>query len=638
MYRANGRKGLHLVAIEWLENRRLLSDAPWAPAAKMIGQDQAVQHYPQLTGAGEAIAVIDSGVDYKHPSLGGGFGGAYKVEAGYDFINNDIDPMSDNFAHGTGTAGVIAASAYIFNGYREQGIAPGVRIIALRESNTEGVKLSLDWVLANRTQYNIVGVNLVDFGGTSGAAYAEVLRKLVAAGVFIAHPAGNEGADLAMRPKLDAGDFGIGSVNWASGRLSTFSQRGPQLDLVAPGEHVTLPYYDVPSKTHIYVDAADGTSWASPAVVGAAALIKQIDARFTPAQMMKIMQDSGVAVYDPVSKLSYKRLNLDASLALAYKLRGGTPTPPSSSGPVAVPPPPPLLQSPFKGKFFATNQTIQAEDFDNGGEGVAFHDLDSLNIGGNAYRGSAGVDVQDMATGKFVGFARAGEWLEYSLNVAKGGTFNFSARVACYKSGGKFHVEVDGANKTGSLTVPSTGGWKNWVTIGKAGISLSAGTHIVRIQMDGNGRVGYVGNIDSMIFAAATSAPAATAPATATHSALSTFSAATADTFSGVTPQGSYMVNSLDAGDWAVYRGVDFGSGETFFIAGVAAARGGKKIQVRLGSANGTIIGTLTIAPTGGLTTFKPQRTGISKVTGVHDVYLTFAAGGVANLQAFRFA
>ncbi len=606
-----------------------------------MGQDLAVAHYPQLTGAGEAIAVIDSGVDYKHPVLGGGFGSAFKVEAGYDFIDNDADPMSTTFAHGTGTAGVIAASPYVYNGYQDQGVAPGVRIIALREDDTAGVKSALDWVLANKAKYNIVGVNLVDFGGTSGALYQSVLQKLVAAGVFVGHPAGNSGATATMRAKLDAGDFGIGSVNYDTGLLSSFSQRGQYLDLVAPGEQVTLPYYDVDSKQHIFVDTADGTSWASPAVVATAALIKQIDARFTPAQMMQIMQSSGVATYDPISKRTYKRLNIDAALALAYKERGGAIVPPASSGPVVVAPPPTPAQTPFKGTLFATNQIIQAEDFDNGGEGVAFHDVDSINIGGSTYRGTSGVDVQDMNGGKFVGFTHAGEWLEYSMNVAKAGSYDFSARVASYKPGGTFHIEVDGKNVTGTLTVPSSGGWQSWTTIGKAKITLAAGKHVIRIKMDTEGRLGYVGNFDYFQFAptpvpAAVSAPAATT-IRALRTAFATIPTTTATTLRGVTPQGSYMINSLDAGDWALYRGIDFGTGANSFTANVAALTGGKKIQIRLDSPTGAVIGNLTIAATGNLATFKTQRTGITKVTGVHDLYLTFTGGAVANFQSFRF-
>ena len=63
-----------VVSIESLEGRQLLSGEPWAPAARLIKQDVAAQNFSNITGAGYTAVVIDSGVDYNHPSLGGGMG------------------------------------------------------------------------------------------------------------------------------------------------------------------------------------------------------------------------------------------------------------------------------------------------------------------------------------------------------------------------------------------------------------------------------------------------------------------------------------------------------------------------------------------------------------------------------------
>ena len=74
------------------------------------------------------------------------------------------------------------------------------------------------------------------------------------------------------------------------------------MDLLAPGENATMPYYfPVGNSLHgtNYVNFGTGTSFSSPPMVGAAALIKQIDPAFTPAQIMQIMSDSGTPVYDP---------------------------------------------------------------------------------------------------------------------------------------------------------------------------------------------------------------------------------------------------------------------------------------------------------------------------------------------------
>jgi VCBS repeat-containing protein len=153
--------------------------------------------------------------------------------------------------------------------------------------------------------------------------------------------------------------------------------------------------------------------------------------------------------------------------------------------------------SPFYGTAFVIPTTIQAEDFDNGGEGVAYHDVDAVNLGG-AYR-STGVDIEptsDTGGGFDVGWTRAGEWLKYSINVPTAGNYNFDVRVASAGSGGTFHIEVDGVDQTGALVVPNTGGWQVWQTITKSNVSLSVGPHVLRLVMDTNGPTTGVGNFN----------------------------------------------------------------------------------------------------------------------------------------------
>ena len=99
--------------------------------------------------------------------------------------------------------------------------------------------------------------------------------------------------------------------------------------------------------------------------------------------------------------------------------------------------------------------TVQAEDFDDGGEGVAYHDLTAANEGG-AYR-STGVDLEasaDAGGGYNVGWAQAGEWLEYTFSVPTAGSYALDLRVASSGAGGSLHVEFAGVNKTGGA-VPS---------------------------------------------------------------------------------------------------------------------------------------------------------------------------------------
>ena len=76
------------------------------------------------------------------------------------------------------------------------------------------------------------------------------------------------------------------------------------------------------------------------------------------------------------------------------------------------------------------------------------------------------------------------------------GSSKVSAMIAQKGSGGTFHVEVDGADKTGAMVVPNTGAWQAWKTVTRTGVSLSAGTHVVRVVMDADGSGGSVANFN----------------------------------------------------------------------------------------------------------------------------------------------
>jgi len=131
---------------------------------------------------------------------------------------------------------------------------------------------------------------------------------------------------------------------------------------------------------------------------------------------------------------------------------------------------------------------IQAENFDTGGEGVAYHDTDVANSGG-VHRTTEGVDIQattDTGGGNNVGWINAGEWIEFTVNVAAAGTYDLRLRLARQATGtSTVMVLFGGVDKTGNLTVPSTGGWQTWTDVTRTGVSLSAGQQFLRISMTG---------------------------------------------------------------------------------------------------------------------------------------------------------
>jgi len=160
--------------------------------------------------------------------------------------------------------------------------------------------------------------------------------------------------------------------------------------------------------------------------------------------------------------------------------------------------------TPFSGAPAPIPGTIQVENFDNGGEGVSYHDTTSGNAGG-VFR-STDVDLASLAGGGgyVAGWVSAGEWLNYTVNVAAAGSYTASFRVASLGQGGTFHLTLNGTDVTGRLTVPNTGGWQNWQTISTP-VTLSAGVQTARLVMDTSG-VNAVGNFDSMTFASGSTA------------------------------------------------------------------------------------------------------------------------------------
>jgi hypothetical protein len=125
---------------------------------------------------------------------------------------------------------------------------------------------------------------------------------------------------------------------------------------------------------------------------------------------------------------------------------------------ISVATPPPVGQStPFGGSAIVLPGTVEAENFDEGGEAVAYHDESRGNDGG-AYR-QTDVDIEptaDTTGGCNVGWAFAGEWLNSTVDVAAACTYDFDMRVASEGDGGTFHIEVNGESVTGPLNVPNT--------------------------------------------------------------------------------------------------------------------------------------------------------------------------------------
>jgi len=102
-----------------------------------------------VRGRGIRVAVIDTGIDYTHPDLGGCFGAGCKVAGGYDFYNNDNDPFDDN-GHGTHVAGIIAANGSI-RGLRLRLLCSPTKPLAVADQDGPALSLPLLKLLSTQT-------------------------------------------------------------------------------------------------------------------------------------------------------------------------------------------------------------------------------------------------------------------------------------------------------------------------------------------------------------------------------------------------------------------------------------------------------------------------------------------------------
>ena len=125
---------------------------------------------------------------------------------------------------------------------------------------------------------------------------------------------------------------------------------------------------------------------------------------------------------------------------------------------------------------------VEAEDFDAGAG--TFSDTTPANQGdAGAYR-STSVDIStctDIGGGFHLSSVEAGEWTEYTVNVAATGYYNVIGRVADSSGGGSFRVEFDGVDRTGAIAFGSTGGQQQWTNVRKVGAYLNAGIQVMRV-------------------------------------------------------------------------------------------------------------------------------------------------------------
>ena len=221
------------------------------------------------TGVGVTAYVIDTGIQTSHPDLAGAVG------AGYSVIKGGTEDCN---GHGTHVAGTIGGTTY--------GVAKDVTLIPVRvldcrgSGSNSGVIAGVDWVkrnyLANGARPSVANMSL---GGGLSSLLDAAVNNLIIAGVTVVVAAGNSSADACVSSPARVPSAITVAASDRNDALATFSNRGPCVDVIAPGVNITSDWMKSGVKT------ISGTSMASPHVAGVVARYLQLNPNANPADV-----------------------------------------------------------------------------------------------------------------------------------------------------------------------------------------------------------------------------------------------------------------------------------------------------------------------------------------------------------------
>ncbi|KAI1846594.1 hypothetical protein JX266_007167 [Neoarthrinium moseri] len=197
-------------------------------------------HEAGILGEGATVAIVDSGVQYTHPALGGGIGPNYTVIGGYDLVGEywpdvppqpDGDPM-DHFGHGTHVAGIIAGKSDQF-----VGVAPNAKILSFKVFGSTGYSdeetVIEGFLKAFESGADIITASLGEKSGFTSNALAMVASRMVDQGVVVTIAAGNDGQDGAF--DMSNGASGEHVLTIAASDPGEFPARQFNADFVLDG-------------------------------------------------------------------------------------------------------------------------------------------------------------------------------------------------------------------------------------------------------------------------------------------------------------------------------------------------------------------------------------------------------------------
>jgi subtilisin family serine protease len=308
-----------------------------AEGLNIIGADELWRS--GITGDGTAVAIIDTGVDPFHPTLGGAAVPNQKIVRGLDTADGDDDP-TDCFGHGTAVASIAVGGTHQWSPYKtfEGGVAPEARLLAYKAA-PDGACSGLiesaviaaiedallhregpDWALA-AISISAGGPPQPDTCDALDPAMAAVVKQANRLGITVVTSSGNDGDRAGISsPACLSGTLSVGSV-WDTdpipgaatfcldgacdrtcsddggfaGAMTCYTNAGPVLDVLAPSEYLKA------AEAGGLTTAFGGTSGAAPYVAGAVALLRDLYPQATSAEIRArlVLKSRAVQAGDP---------------------------------------------------------------------------------------------------------------------------------------------------------------------------------------------------------------------------------------------------------------------------------------------------------------------------------------------------
>lgn len=305
-----------------LSNQGQAIGIPGSPQGKNSADIKATAGWEETTGLDDVIiAIIDTGVDLKHPDL------INKLYSdGYDFVNDD-EVADDDHGHGTHVAGIAAAETDNNEGIA--GVAWNCKILPVKVMDAEGEGY-YSWMISGIDYAIQQGVDVINFslgGDVDSANLKNIIKVAYENDIIIVASAGNDNKPVLFPAAYDDYCLAVAASDYDDLRPD-WSNFGPEVDVAAPGVRILscVPTWFWGPSSLPYAFST-GTSMAAPHVAGLAALLRGIKDWLSPSDIMNVIRytSDDINQGDYPGKddyIGYGRINMEKAL-VPIKITGG---------------------------------------------------------------------------------------------------------------------------------------------------------------------------------------------------------------------------------------------------------------------------------------------------------------------------